>query len=98
VVLDALLSEKQWMAQVVELAKTLGWKVFHAYDSRRSEPGFPDLVLVKPPSVIFVELKKQDGKVTKPQKIWLDALQRSRNVQAYLWRPSDWDWIQGVLR
>ena len=38
-------TEKAFQTAVVELAELCGWKVYHTYDSRRSAPGFPDLVL-----------------------------------------------------
>lgn len=40
-------SEKQFEAAVVEYSKLNGWLSFHAFDSRRSEPGFPDRVFVR---------------------------------------------------
>ena len=102
------MTEKQFQAQVVELAQTLGWLVYHTYDSRRSAPGFPDLVMVRNDHLIFAELKSAKGKLTPEQGQWLDALQE---VQASMggyegydllkvetWRPGDWDKIVEVLR
>ena len=34
-----LISEKEFQATVIEYAKACGWKVYHTYDSRRSDPG-----------------------------------------------------------
>jgi hypothetical protein len=51
------MTEKQLQGAVVELAKRLGYLVYHTFDSRRSNPGWPDLVLCKPPRLIFAELK-----------------------------------------
>jgi len=62
---------------------------FHPFDSRRSTPGWPDIVLVRPPSVIFAELKTATGRLTPAQRTWLDALDGCPGVEAYLWRPSD---------
>ena len=39
--LTKLITEKDFMAQVVALAQTLGWRVWHCHDSRRSAAGFP---------------------------------------------------------
>lgn len=39
--------ERDFQAAVMELARLLGWRVYHTWDSRKSEPGFPDLVLVR---------------------------------------------------
>ena len=45
--LDAAVTEKEFQAVVVEYAQRLGYMVYHTYDSRRSQRGFPDLVMVK---------------------------------------------------
>lgn len=84
-----MLTEKQWQKQVVELARTLGWTVYHTFDSRRSQPGFPDLVLVRD-RVIYVELKREQGKLTDAQAGWLDRLNRA-GAETYCWRPHDWE-------
>jgi hypothetical protein len=42
--------EADFQATIVETARTLGWLIYHTHDSRRSSPGFPDLVLVRPPA------------------------------------------------
>ena len=36
------LTEKEWMAQGVSLARQMSWKRYHTYRSDRSEPGWPD--------------------------------------------------------
>ena len=75
--------------------------VHHHHDSRRSEPGWPDLVLLKPgtPGVrarlIVAELKSENGKLTAAQQLWLNGL--SECIQTYVWRPADWGRIEHVL-
>jgi VRR-NUC domain len=71
---------------------------FHTWDSRRSEPGFPDLVLVRPPRVVFVETKTERGRIRRDQRKWLDQLAACEAVEAYLVRPSDAGRILEVLR
>ncbi|MCU1488930.1 MAG: hypothetical protein JWM85_335 [Acidimicrobiaceae bacterium] len=92
-------SEAQFEAAVVEFAKLCGWKVFHPFDSRRSEPGFPDLTLVRAGRLIFAELKSDKGRVKPEQQAWLDALDGLRlvAVKVYVWRPSLWPEIETVL-
>ena len=90
-------TEKQFMAQVIELAKLRGWAHYHTHDSRRSEEGFPDLVLTRRPRVIFAELKSDRGKLTPAQRAWLDEL-RACGQEAYVFRPRDWKTIERVLR
>ncbi len=90
-------TEKDFQAQVLEVAKLNGWLIYHTYDSRRSSPGFPDLVLVKPPLVVFAEIKSDAGKVTPAQDGWLGALSGCSEKITGVWRPSDWDEIVDVL-
>lgn len=59
--------------------------------------GFPDLVLVRPPRVIFAELKAEDGAVSEHQRVWIDWLMRCPGVEVYLWRPRDRDDIERIL-
>lgn len=85
------LSEEQFQAQVVQVAKSLGWMVYHTFDSRRSASGFPDLVLVHPvQGVLFRELKTVRGVVSAAQRRWLVSLVAA-GADAGVWRPSDWD-------
>jgi hypothetical protein len=79
--------EKEWQRQVVQLAKTLGYRTYHTFDSRRSTHGFPDLVLVRD-RVIYLELKREKGRLTEEQKGWLRAL-RAAGAEAYVARPRD---------
>ncbi len=100
--LDAQMTEKQWLAQVKAAAKAAGWLVYHNFDARRSDPGFPDLVMVRSGAtsgherVIFAELKTEKGKVRPEQWEWIDAL-RDAEQPTYVWRPSDWSSIEKVL-
>ena len=89
-------SEKGFQRAVVELAALCGWRAFHDYDSRRNTAGFPDLVLVRPPRLIFAELKSERGRVRREQRDWLEELAQC-GVEVALWRPSDWDCIVKIL-
>lgn len=91
------INEQQWQAQVVELAHLLRWdRVYHTHDSRRSESGFPDLVLVRE-RVIFAELKTERGRLSAEQERWLTALSNA-GQEVYVWRPHDLDLIAETLR
>lgn len=92
---SAKVSEKEFMAEVVKVAKSLGWKVYHTHDSRKSEAGFPDLVLARD-RVIFAELKTEAGKFSAAQLNWLDALDEAGAV-AQRWRPEQWAEIVAEL-
>lgn len=85
------ISEDKFQALVIAYAKRQGWIVYHTHDSRRSEPGYPDLHLVHAGRrlSIFRELKTQKGKTTSAQDTWLAALAAAGHDVA-VWRPSDW--------
>lgn len=83
------MTEKQLQTYVLELARALGWLVYHPYDSRRSQEGFPDLVLVRNKRLLFVELKSARGKVSDAQKKWIAALTET-GTDVHIWRPEDW--------
>ncbi len=95
-----MMSEAQLQTAVIQAARLLGWMVYHTYDSRRCERGFPDLVLCKIPSqqasgnvaqgLIFVELKSQRGRLRREQVVWITAL-RSAGQEVHVWRPRDLD-------
>ena len=89
-------TEKEFQATVVEYAKLQGWMVYHTFDSRRSEPGFPDLVLVRGEDLAFVELKAEGKKTTEAQRRWLDAVAGAGAEQA-VWWPSMWPEIEKYL-
>lgn len=83
--------EDALLENVRRMASLLGWRAYHTHDSRRSDPGFPDLVLVRawPGRVMFRELKTQKGRVTVEQQAWLHDLVRA-GADAAVWRPFDW--------
>jgi hypothetical protein len=91
------LSERQFMAEVQKYAKVMGWRWYHTYRSERSEAGFPDLVLIRRPRVVFAEIKAQRTPVTDAQRAWLEEL-RACGQEAYLWRPSDIEKLARILR
>jgi hypothetical protein len=104
-------TEAGFQEAVLELATLLGWSHVHFRPARTKHgwrtafsgrPGWPDLVLCRPPRLLFVELKS-DARGAKPsaaQEEWLAELDAcgDENVAAYLWRPSAWDEIEAALR
>lgn len=89
------LAEKVAQASIVELATLLGWLVYHTHDSRRSQAGFPDLVLVRE-RVIFAEIKRV-GEQPRPSQVeWLNGLSRA-GAEVYVWTWDDYDEIARIL-
>lgn len=97
--LDRSMTERDFQQQIIDLATTLGYWVHHTPDSRRSTPGWPDLVLMRggeSPRLYFVEVKKEKGRVTREQQMVLDLL-TDCGQNAYVWRPSMWPDIMVTL-
>jgi ribosomal protein L37E len=90
--------ETRFQNAVLTVAQLCGWRAYHTHDSRRSAAGFPDLVLVRPPRVIFAELKTRTGRASPAQLDWLQLLRDCPGVETYLWRPADWDTGEIVRR
>lgn len=92
-------TEKSFQEQVIEFARLSGWIAYHTFDSRRSEPGFPDLVLARVGEFqpLFVELKSEKGRLSEAQVKWRETLMLGGGGYR-LWRPSDWEEIEETLR
>ena len=84
------LDESTFQKHVVGYATKRGWKINK--NTIAEPPGFPDLMLVKEPQIIFAELKTEIGKVSLEQWKWLWDLTDS-GQEAYVWRPSDFRFI-----
>jgi hypothetical protein len=99
--------EGSFQAVVIDVARLAGWRVAHFRAARTAQgwrtpvtadgAGWPDLVLVRPPRLIFAELKSESGKLRPRQTEWLDVLRLLPQAETYLWRPSDWDALVEVL-
>ncbi len=90
------LSERDWQRIVSHWAREFGWLEYHTLNSWGSRPGVPDLVLVRPPRLMFVELKSDKGKLKPQQEEWLENI-RACGVEAWVWRPSDERVVLGQL-
>lgn len=85
------MTEAHFQTQVEQLAGFYGWNLrYHTHDSRRSNKGWPDLVLCRPPEILFVEIKGAKTRVTVEQREWIAAL-TACGLETYLWRPADFD-------
>lgn len=80
---QATMTERELQWSIIEAANMSGWwLVYHTLDSRGSQEGFPDIVLVGKPDgpmagrLYHFELKPEKRKPTKAQDLWIRALQR----------------------
>lgn len=101
------LSEKDFLAQVCELALIRGWSYLHIRAARTADSwrtpisgplgkGWPDLVLVRGTELYFFELKRDGAQTTPEQDAVLEVLAPVGFTRVY--RPSDWPEIESVLR
>lgn len=102
------ISEKAFTAQVIALARWLGWRVAHfraamTKGGRWVTPvqgdgaGFPDLFMLRHNRAICAELKTAKGKTIPKQDEWLNEAKRA-GIETYVWRPADIDEIEATLK
>ncbi len=89
--------EKDLMQAILDAARLLGWKCYHTFDSRRSEPGWPDVVCLKNDRCIVYETKTERGKPTPAQLDWLAAF-NDAGIPAKIVRPADLDSVLNELQ
>jgi hypothetical protein len=104
---DTPMREAELQDAIVEMAMMLGWKVMHTRPARtatghwrtplQGHRGFPDLCMVRPPRLVFAELKSASGKLTPEQEAWLDAIDKTADEhptgggpETYVWTPKHW--------
>lgn len=69
------MTEAAFQNSIVAAAQAAGWLVYHTHNSQRSQPGFPDLVLVHPEHGLrFAECKAVNGILRPEQVVWHEAL------------------------
>ena len=91
------MNERDYQALIVELARSLGYKVVHhmpgktaggRWTTPTTEIGWPDLTLIRPPRIIFAELKGNRTPLRPGQAEFLAELD-SCGLEAYLWRAGE---------
>lgn len=94
------MTEAELQREVIDLAKIYGWDFrYHTHDARKSSKGFPDWVLVRPPRIIFVELKGDSNRydLTDDQRAWVKTLMACPGVEVYVWKPQHLPNIPKIL-
>ena len=54
-----------------------GYLHYHTHDSRYSQPGFPDWILMTPHAVWAIEVKVGKDRLSRAQADWLDAFKNA---------------------
>lgn len=83
------MTENDLQSCIENTARYRGWRTYHTHDSRRSQAGFPDLVLVRGTRILWRELKTMTGRLRPEQHAWLNDL-TTAGADASIWRPIDW--------
>ncbi len=93
-------TEAELREQIRDLCKLFGWKFYFTWTSIHSPRGMPDLILCRPPRLIFAELKtnKRKSKLAPAQARWLWELRKTPGLEVYVWRPRHFDKIVEILR
>jgi hypothetical protein len=93
------MTERQILETIRQACSLFGWLCYHTYDSRRSEPGFPDLIIVGYGAMLLLELKSARGYISKEQRAWLAELADvTQPPIVRLVRPKDLDDILAILQ
>lgn len=73
---DRQITEAQVQRVITDALDTCGWLWHHETDSRKSKRGFPDICAVHPRTgaLLFLELKRELGRVNPEQEAWISAL------------------------
>ena len=79
-------TERELQQWVLAVAKMGRWMAYHTFDSRRSQPGFPDLILIRGTTLIAAELKVGGNHPSPIQLEWLEAFAAVRRVEAMVIR------------
>jgi len=100
-----MVSEHAFQEGVIRTARLNGWLTYAVLESKRPAKrtlkGWPDLTLVKPPYIIFAELKSYKGKLRPDQmevgRQLLECACQNKYVFHAVWRPQDVDQIDEIL-
>ena len=100
--------EDAFLRKIIVMAHLYQWTVAHFRPARTATgwatavqgdgKGFPDLVLLRAPRLLFAEAKSAKGRLSPEQAAWLELLRQVPGVEVKTWRPSMWDEIETELR
>jgi hypothetical protein len=103
------MTEAAFTTELLKWLKVYKWRSFHVRNSGyggntyvQGEPGFPDIVAIRPPRLLVAELKIGKagtllGEPRPEQRMWLAALERV-GAEVHVWHPADLPRIVEILR
>jgi hypothetical protein len=98
--MDRRLKEKPWQKQVEEALTVCGWWWMHVPPNvivcpgchrriyRGIRKGFPDILAIKPPDILWIELKTETGQV-EPEQTSVGEMLRACGQTWVVARPRD---------
>lgn len=89
-------TEASFRRQVVAYAELMGWRCWFTWRSDHSPKGWPDLVLIRRPRIVFLELKGARTPITDDQRATIEDLQAC-GLTALIVRPKDWKTVERLL-
>lgn len=92
----ACLSEEDFQHTIVLALEALGYRTYHTHDSRRSDPGYPDITAVGCGRLLHIEVKVGRNRPSQEQLAWLHDL-ADNGFESYLVYPKDWDDLLACL-
>ena len=100
-------SEAEFQTHLLQLLRARGWRCTHSppRPSRNrfitfGDPGFPDVVALRPPDLVFLELKYYGNAARPEQRVWLNGLAAVTNehVRAWCVDPGAWPLLVRLAR
>src|SRR5882672_5631461 len=107
---DVMWGETEFRKHLKRLFDWRGWKTSHTYRARSpkgawltpADVGFPDLVCLRPPSLVFLECKAIGASTSKArtaeQNVWITGVQGCPGVGAWTVNPADWPELVKLAR
>jgi hypothetical protein len=90
------ISEAALQRLITDLAEWCGWYWTFNADSRHTQAGVPDLLLMRGKRLLWRELKRESGRLRPEQLAFGQRLLRAGQDWA-CWRPSSWDDVVRTL-
>ncbi len=89
--------EVPFMEQVIEFLRICGWLCYHTKDSRKSAPGFPDIIALKGKRQLVIETKRVGEEPDEAQERWL-RVYVDAGAEVYAWTPDGWPEIERIVK
>ena len=90
-------TEKEFQAEVQKAAELCGWHCLHFPAMQMNPAGFPDLLCFRRGTMLLLELKGEKGRLG-PKQIETHRMLKEHGITVHLFRPSQWDALEALLK